>query len=95
MKATNELQHQNIRHDELTAAIVSAYVSRNHVAIVQLPQLIASIHSALCGLDGAPSIEAAPRNDGDLPTAVRIRRSVTDDALTSFIDGRRAMREIG
>jgi predicted transcriptional regulator len=88
VRATNERQHRNIRYDELAVAIVSAYVSRNHVAIVQLPQLIASIHSTLCGLDGAPSIEAAPRSDGDLPTAARIRRSVTDEALTSFVDGR-------
>lgn len=88
MRATSDRQHRNIRCDEVTAAIVSAYVSRNHVAVTQLPQLIASIHGALCGLDGAPSVEAAPTNDRDLPTAAQIRRSVTDEALTSFIDGR-------
>ncbi|MHB2206337.1 Ros/MucR family transcriptional regulator [Methylobacterium sp. CM6257] len=72
---------------ELTTTITAAYVSRNHVSPAQLPHLIASVHSKLCELYRDP-VGAAVRDCGaELPSAAQIRRSVTDEALTSFIDG--------
>ncbi|MGH1571282.1 MucR family transcriptional regulator [Methylobacterium sp. P31] len=71
----------------LTTAIASAYVSHNHVSPAQLPDLIASVHSKICELCGNPADAAARDNDAELPSAAQIRRSVTDEALTSFIDG--------
>ncbi|GJD35444.1 MucR family transcriptional regulator [Methylobacterium aerolatum] len=70
---------------EMTGDIVAAYVSRNHVSVADLPALIASVHGAISGrLTG----ESAPAQaSADRPTAAQIRKSVTPDALISFIDG--------
>ena len=69
----------------LTAEIVSAYVSKNSVRPGDLPDLLASVHTALAGL-GSPAAPAAPTVDK--PTPSQIRKSVTPDALISFIDGK-------
>ena len=70
---------------EMTGDIVAAYVSRNHVSVADLPALITSVHAAISGrLTG----EAAPvQASVDRPSAGQIRKSVTPDALISFIDG--------
>jgi predicted transcriptional regulator len=76
---------QSYRFIELTGEIVAAYVSRNHVAGSDLPALIASVHAAITGQAvGQP----APKEEAvDRPTPAQIRKSVTPDALISFIDG--------
>ena len=73
-------------HVELTAEIVSAYISNNHVQLAELTALIANVHTAISGLGKAsepdePEIER--------PTAAQIKKSITPDALISFIDGKR------
>jgi predicted transcriptional regulator len=70
---------------ELTADIVSAYVAHNSVAAADLPSLIKSTFAALSGVGQpvAEVTEAAPK-----ATVAQIRRSLTPDALISFIDGR-------
>ena len=70
-----------------TAELVAAYVSNNHVARVDLPALIATVQSALSGLSEnlAPS---SAQNDLGPPTPAQIRKSITPDALISFIDGK-------
>jgi predicted transcriptional regulator len=70
---------------ELTANIVSAYVSNNPVRPADMPDLLASVHAAVAGLSqgsapGAPAVEK--------PTPAQIRKSITPDALISFIDGK-------
>jgi len=70
---------------ELTADLVSAYVTNNNVPVAELPALIASTHTTLAGLaqgaaTGAPAVEK--------PTPAQIRKSITPDALISFIDGK-------
>ncbi len=67
---------------ELSANIVSAYVSKNSVPLAELPALIAAIHASLTRL-GAP-VEAAPKPE----PRVSIRKSITPDALISLEDGR-------
>lgn len=70
---------------ELTAHIVSAYIANNSVAAADLPALIKSTFAALSGV-GQPVVEAteaAPK-----ATVAQIRKSLTPDALISFIDGR-------
>ncbi|WP_312892315.1 MucR family transcriptional regulator [Methylobacterium sp. DB0501] len=69
---------------DLAASIVSAYVTRNNVPVAELPNLIASVHASLSGL-GRPA--ATPAEDHKV-TAAQIRKSVTPDAITSFIDGK-------
>jgi predicted transcriptional regulator len=69
----------------LTADIVSAYVSNNRVPSVEMPALLSSVHAAITGLGNAPaSVEPPPVK----PTPAQIRKSITPDALISFIDGR-------
>ena len=71
----------------MTGEIVAAYVSHNHVAVTDLPALIASVHASLNGFtDGSaarPVEEASSK-----PTAAQIRKSVKPDGIVSFIDGK-------
>ncbi|WP_246696813.1 MucR family transcriptional regulator [Methylobacterium planeticum] len=72
---------------DLSAEIVSAYVARNHVSIIDLPGLIATVHATLNGLAaGAAPVAAA--DEAEKPTPAQIRKSVTPDALVSFVDGK-------
>ena len=70
---------------EQASDIVSAYVSNNSVPISELPALLAGVHAALAKLS-APA--AAVTETADKPTPAQIRKSVTPDALISFIDGK-------
>ncbi len=69
---------------ELTSDIVSAYVSHNNVRAADLAVLIASVHASLSGL----SQPAAPLEEDHKVTAAQIRKSVTPDHITSFLDGK-------
>jgi predicted transcriptional regulator len=70
---------------ELTASIVASYVEANKIAAADLPAIIRSTHAALVGASqpAAPEAEAVAK-----PTAGQIRKSITADALISFIDGK-------
>lgn len=68
------------------AGLVAAYVTHNHVAAADLPALLGTVHRALAGL-GLPAVE--PQPEVEKPSPAEIRRSITDDYLTSFIDGGR------
>ena len=74
---------------KLAGRVVSAYVSNNSVPAAEMPSLIANIHTALRGLgDGASAKEAAPIETIEKPTPAQIKKSITPDALISFIDGK-------
>ncbi len=70
---------------ELTADIVSAYVSNNAVAVSDLPGLITHIHETLRDVEkaGKPSIEEPAK------PAVPINRSVQKDYLICLEDGQK------
>ena len=70
---------------DLTANVVSAYVSKNPVRPSDMPELIASTHAALTGLGQSNSTEAPATQK---LTSAQIRKSITPDALISFIDGK-------
>ena len=76
---------QAIDYVELTTSLVSAYVSNNSVRPADIAELIASTHTALAGLSHGAAA-AAPK--ADKLTPAQIRKSVTPDALISFIDGK-------
>jgi predicted transcriptional regulator len=80
---TNEAQA--VDYIELTADLVSAYVSNNHLQPNEISSLIASIHAALAGLGNGSAPEAPA---ADKPTPAQIRKSITPDALISFVDGK-------
>ncbi|WP_432284847.1 MucR family transcriptional regulator [Aminobacter sp. BA135] len=70
---------------ELTAHVVSAYVSNNPVPVGELPGLIGQIHIALKGTAGG----AAPEKPEALKPAVPIRKSVMPDYIVSLEDGKK------
>ena len=76
---------QTINRMELAANIVVAYVANNSVPVAELPRLIKTLHQALTSLGqpAAPVVEPIAKS-----TPAQIRKSITDDALISFIDGR-------
>ncbi|KAB1069605.1 MucR family transcriptional regulator [Methylobacterium planeticum] len=84
---SEESQGTNPEFIALAGDIVSAYVSNNSVPVAELPSLIASIHTALQGLSTGAATAAAAETV-EKPTPAQVRKSITPDALISFIDGK-------
>lgn len=82
---SNEIERGQIV--DLTADIVSAYLSNNHVRVDDLSDLIGSIHQTLNGLATGQPADAAP-SPPIKATAQAIKRSIMPDHLVSFEDGR-------
>jgi predicted transcriptional regulator len=75
-------------HDDLvqlTADIVSAYVTNNTIDSGQLSKLIEEVHLALVR---APAAASEPEQKPLVP-AVAIRKSITPDYIVSLEDGRK------
>jgi predicted transcriptional regulator len=71
------------RYIELTASIVSAYVSNNSVPSADIPNLISQVHSALKRVStGQAAATAEP-----LKPAVPVKRSVTAEHIVCLEDG--------
>jgi predicted transcriptional regulator len=78
---------QVIEHDkllELTADIVAAHVSNNHVPAGDLPETIQTVFQQLAGLEAAPEEPEEP----PVP-AVPIKKSITDEHLICLEDGKK------
>lgn len=69
----------------MTADIVSAYVSNNSVPAAELPALLVQVHGALTALSAAPT---PSEPEAEKATSAQIRKSITPDALISFLDGK-------
>ena len=72
---------------ELTADVVSAYVSNNSVPASELPGLIAEVHAALGRVGVMP--EPAPVPADKQKPAVNPKRSVHDDYIICLEDGKK------
>ena len=70
---------------DLTADIVSAYVSKNSVRPADLGELIATVHQSLKGLS-EPAEPVAVQVEK--LSAAQVKKSITPDALISFEDGK-------
>lgn len=70
---------------EMTAEIVSAYVSGNSISAGDLPSLIERVYGALTGLSGAP----APAAPVELSPAVPVKKSITHDYIICLEDGKK------
>ena len=71
---------------QLTAQIVANFVANNGVRSDDLPNLIGSVHQSLANLanpSAQPSSEPVAK-----PTRAQIRKSINDDGLVSFEDGK-------
>ena len=70
---------------ELTAEIVSAYVSNNSVSASELPGLINQVHSALARVSaGHGEVPSEP-----LKPAISVKRSITPDFIVCLEDGKK------
>jgi len=83
--AMDEHQNNLNNHVELTADIVSAYVSNNPVPASELGNLIAEVHLALNSLAEGPAEKPA---EPQTP-AVPVRRSITPEFLICLEDGQK------
>jgi predicted transcriptional regulator len=70
---------------ELTATIVSAYVSNNSVPSAELPALIGQVHSALTRVSSAGG---ETLGEG-LKPAIPIKKSITSDYIICLEDGKK------
>ncbi len=70
---------------DLTASIVSAYVSNNPTTASEIPGLISQIHAALVRVSIAGT-EAVPE---PAKPAVSVKKSMTSDYLVCLEDGKR------
>ena len=70
----------------LTAGIVAAYVTNNEVGAEELATLIGGTYQALstASAPAAPSEPETPK-----PDKAAVRKSISPEHLTSFVDGRR------
>lgn len=69
-----------------TARVVLAFIGNNALQAHELPELIATVHASLSGVDRPPA-QAEPASK--LIPAVPISKSVTYDYIISLEDGRR------
>jgi predicted transcriptional regulator len=74
----------DVNFAELTAEMVSAYVSHNSVSPSDLPSIIHSVYASILGLGAS----AAHVEEKPVP-AVPIKKSVTPDYIISLEDGRK------
>lgn len=70
-----------------TVDIVSSYVAKNILPAGELPGLITAVHGALARLGHAAPV-ASSEPEIEMPTPAQIKKSITPDALISFIDGK-------
>ena len=77
--------NNNSQMIELTADLISAYVSNNPVPVSELPALINQVHQSLSGLStGAVAVKEEAKTP-----AVSIKKSITPDYLICLEDGKR------
>jgi MucR family transcriptional regulator, transcriptional regulator of exopolysaccharide biosynthesis len=70
---------------QLTASIVSAYVSNNTVPSAEIPNLISQVHAALLRVSGGQAATPAE----PLKPAVPVKRSITSDYIVCLEDGKK------
>jgi predicted transcriptional regulator len=75
----------NGNYIELTAEIVSAYVSNNTVPAAEIPGLINQIHTALSRVSGKSSDTPAE----PLRPAVSVKKSITPEYIICLEDGKK------
>lgn len=76
------------RLTEIAVEIVAAYVSNNSIATSELPALIVAVHEAIVSTSTGATRDATAEAEVQRPTPHQIRKSVQNNAIVSFIDGR-------
>jgi len=70
---------------ELTAEIVSAYVSNNIVPAAEIPGLINQVHAALSRVSG----KATDGSNEPLKPAISVKKSITPEFIVCLEDGKK------
>jgi predicted transcriptional regulator len=73
---------------EMAVEIVAAYVSHNPIPASELPALIVAVHEAVVSTSTGATRDVTAGAEVERPTPQQIRKSVRQDALVSFIDGK-------
>lgn len=81
---SGDVEQDQIQLIELTADIVSAYVSKNAVPVASLPELIQTVNSSLAKI----AQPAEPETPAQVP-AVNPKRSVFPDYIICLEDGKK------
>ena len=79
-----QVEAQSTNFIEIAADIVAAFVSNNRVSVSELPGVIASVHATLSDLGKEKMAEPV----AEKLTPAQIKKSITPDALISFVDGK-------
>jgi len=76
---------ENDNFIQLTAEIVSAYVSNNPVPAADMPGLINQVHAALLRVSGGhPEVQPEP-----LKPAISVKKSITPEYIVCLEDGKK------
>jgi|SRR5215204_1771877 len=86
MDAGTVVENANSNLAELTADIVSAYVSKNAVRPEDLTNLISTVHSALSGV-GTGSTNGTAQQEKPTPP-MSWKKAIKPDGIISFEDGK-------
>ncbi|TXM76602.1 MucR family transcriptional regulator [Methylobacterium sp. WL69] len=78
---------QAVNYVELSADIVSAFVSNNSIPGSELGKLLASVHAAIIDLAAGGSAPSKG-DEAEKATPAQIKKSISPDALISFEDGK-------
>jgi predicted transcriptional regulator len=70
----------------LTADIVVAFLAHNKLSPDAVPEVISATHAALVRLS-APEVEVA-EPEPEKPTRAAVRKSLTEEGIVSFVDGK-------
>ena len=75
---------------ELVAEVAAAYFSNSHVSQGDLGAVISQIAASLSAVGEIPAVDepAAVESEQQRPTPAQVRKSITNDALISFEDGK-------
>jgi predicted transcriptional regulator len=86
---SEETLDRHANFTELAGALVAAYVSHNPVPAAELPTLIHIVHGAISELaTGSNPGATASAAEIEKPTPAQIRKSIRDDGIVSFLDGK-------
>ena len=85
------MAEDNDKLRELVAEVAAAYFSNSHVGVSDIPNVVNQIAASLSGVGGAGEAEPteAPAAAPAKLTPAQVRKSITEDGLISFEDGRR------
>ncbi|GLS72045.1 transcriptional regulator [Methylobacterium tardum] len=72
----------------MAVEIVFAYVCHNPIPASELPALIVAVHEAIVATSTGATRDSTAEAEVQRPTPHQVRKSVQDDGIVSFVDGK-------